>query len=61
MRAGAADVSFTAGLVPMVIDGIGLAGSDDHTARETADLAALPKLVKRAAIFLHRLSQSPKT
>jgi glutamate carboxypeptidase len=60
MRAGAADVSFTAGLVPMVIDGIGLAGNDDHTANETADLAALPRLIKRAALLIRRLGDAPK-
>ena len=37
-RAGAADVSFVAGEVPMVIDGVGLMGRDDHTVNETADL-----------------------
>ncbi|MGE3617518.1 MAG: M20/M25/M40 family metallo-hydrolase, partial [Gemmatimonadales bacterium] len=47
MRAGAADVSFTAGIVSMAIDGIGGAGADDHTAQETADLSELPKLIKR--------------
>ncbi|MBM4188059.1 MAG: M20 family metallopeptidase [Gemmatimonadetes bacterium] len=58
MRAGAADVSFTAGLVPMAIDGIGAAGANDHTADETADLAVFPTLITRAAIFLHRLGQT---
>jgi glutamate carboxypeptidase len=56
-RAGAADVSFVAHLVPMLIDGIGLSGRDDHTARETADLRMLPVQAKRAAVLLHRLSQ----
>jgi glutamate carboxypeptidase len=56
-RAGAADVSFVAGLVPMVIDGLGLSGHDDHTEKETADLRMLPVLTKRAAVLLHRLSQ----
>jgi glutamate carboxypeptidase len=55
-RAGAADVSFVASLVPMKIDGIGLSGSDDHTDKETADLRMLPVLTKRAALLLHRLS-----
>jgi glutamate carboxypeptidase len=55
-RVGAADVSFVAALVPMAIDGIGLAGRDDHTAQETADLASLPMQVKRAAVLLYRLS-----
>lgn len=55
-RAGAADVSFTAGLVPMAIDGVGLSGHDDHTVKETADLRQLPALTKRAALLLHRLT-----
>lgn len=58
-RAGAADVSFTASLVPMAIDGIGLSGHDDHTVKETADLRMLPVLTKRAAVLLYRLS-NPK-
>ena len=37
-RAGAADVSFVAGDVKMILDGVGLMGHDDHTANETADL-----------------------
>jgi len=57
-KAGAADVSFVAGLVPMALDGIGLAGRDDHTDKETADLRMLPALTKRAAILLYRLNQS---
>ena len=56
-RAGAADVSFVAGEVPSIIDGIGLMGHDDHTAGETADLATLPSQTKRAAITLYRLAQ----
>jgi glutamate carboxypeptidase len=57
LGAGAADVSFVAGLVPMVIDGIGLAGRDDHTDRETADLNKLPVLTRRAAVLIYRLSR----
>jgi glutamate carboxypeptidase len=56
-RAGAADVSFVAHLVPMLIDGIGLSGRDDHTPRETADLRMLPVQAKRAAVLLWRLTQ----
>ena len=37
-KAGAADVAFIAHIVPMVIDGIGLSGHDDHSDKETADL-----------------------
>ena len=58
-RAGAADVSFVARNVPMIIDGIGLSGHDDHTEKETADLRTLPSQTKRAAVVLYRLMQSP--
>lgn len=57
-RAGAADVSFVARPVPMIIDGIGLSGHDDHTEKETADLRKLPSQTKRAALVLYRLSQT---
>jgi glutamate carboxypeptidase len=56
-KAGAADVSFVAAIVPMALDGIGLAGADDHTAKETADLASFPMQVKRAAVVMWRLSR----
>jgi glutamate carboxypeptidase len=56
-RAGAADVSFVAGHVPMILDGIGLMGNGGHTAKETADLSTLPSQTKRAALLLYRLSR----
>lgn len=56
-RAGAADVSFVAGEVKMVLDGVGLMGRDDHTVNETADLQTLPSQTKRAAVFLLRLAK----
>jgi glutamate carboxypeptidase len=56
-RAGAADVSFIAGHVPMILDGVGLMGSGGHTVNETADLATLPSQTKRAALLLYRLSR----
>lgn len=59
-RAGAADVSFVAEHVPLLLDGIGLMGTDDHTPKETADLQTLPSQTKRAAVFLYRLSRSSK-
>jgi glutamate carboxypeptidase len=59
-RAGAADVAFVAGLVPMLIDGIGLSGHDDHSEKETADLRMLPVLTKRAAVLMYRLTRSPQ-
>jgi glutamate carboxypeptidase len=55
-KAGAADVAFVATRVPMALDGIGLAGRDDHTDKETADLRMLPALTRRAAILIYRLS-----
>ena len=58
-RAGAADVSFVADRVKMVLDGVGLMGRDDHTANETADLATLPSQTKRAALLLYRLNPVP--
>jgi glutamate carboxypeptidase len=57
-RAGAADVSFVAGEVPLILDGLGLMGRDDHTVDETADLDTLPSQTKRAAVFLLRLHRS---
>lgn len=56
-KAGAADVSFVAGEVPMVIDAVGMKGRDDHTTKETADLPALPVQTKRAAVLLLRLAR----
>jgi glutamate carboxypeptidase len=55
-RAGAADVSFVAGHVPMIIDAVGMKGRDDHSPSETADLRTLPMQTKRAAVLLLRLS-----
>ena len=52
---GAADVSFVASKVPMIIDGVGLSGHDDHTEKETADLRMLAPLTKRAALLIHRV------
>jgi glutamate carboxypeptidase len=56
-RAGAADVSFVAPHVKMILDGVGLMGQNDHTPQETADLTTLPSQTKRAAVFLLRLSR----
>ena len=58
MHAGAADVAFAAGKARMAIDGVGLCGVDDHTDRETADLATLPTQAERAALLLLRLSST---
>jgi glutamate carboxypeptidase len=55
-RAGAADVAFIANRVPMIIDGIGLSGWDDHSEKEMADLRRLASQSKRAALVILRLS-----
>lgn len=57
LKAGAADISFTAPYVDMAIDGLGLGGTNDHTVNETADLSTLPSQTKRAAILMYRLSK----
>lgn len=59
-KAGAADVSFVAPFVTAAIDGVGLAGWDDHTDKETANLKMLAPLTKRAALLLYRLHASDK-
>jgi glutamate carboxypeptidase len=59
-RAGAADVSFIAGEVPMIIDAAGMKGKDGHTVNETADLTALPRQAKRAAVLIARLAKGAK-
>ena len=57
-KAGAADASFVSGIVTMIIDGVGLAGHDDHSPQETADLRTLSVRAKRAALTLYRLSRN---
>ena len=59
-KAGAADISFTAGRVEMALDGIGLMGHDDHSEHETADLATLPSQTKRAAVLIYRLTHEQR-
>ncbi|MFI5209307.1 MAG: M20/M25/M40 family metallo-hydrolase [Gemmatimonadales bacterium] len=56
-RAGAADVSFIADLVPMIIDGLGMKGHGDHTVDEYADMTTFPMQIKRAAVVLSRLAE----
>lgn len=57
-RAGAADVSFVAGTIGTIIDGVGLMGKGDHTVGETADLTTLPSQTKRMALLLYRIQQA---
>lgn len=56
-RAGAADISFTEGIVGMALDGVGLMGTGGHTVRETADLRTLGMQAKRVAVTLARLAE----
>jgi len=56
--AGAADVSFTTGLVEQAIDGLGMSGSNGHTVDEMGLMSALPNQSKRAALLIYRLSQT---
>ena len=56
-RAGAADVSFVAGTVPMIVDGLGLKGHSDHTTDETADMRTLTMQIKRAAVLMNRIGR----
>jgi len=55
-NAGAADISFTAGLVDMALDGLGLMGRGGHTRDEAADISSLTKNTQKAAILIYRLS-----
>lgn len=55
-NAGAADISFTAGLVDMALDGLGLMGSGGHTKDEVADMTSLAKNTQKAAVLIYRLS-----
>jgi glutamate carboxypeptidase len=56
-RAGAADVSFVAELVPMAMDGLGPKGRGEHTEEEAIDLPTLAMQAKRAAVLLYRLGK----
>lgn len=56
LRAGAADVSFTASYVDMAIDALGMSGTDGHTVNELGYINQFPRQAKRAAILLYRLS-----
>jgi glutamate carboxypeptidase len=56
-KAGAADISFTAGYVDMAIDGMGLMGTGGHTKDEVADMSSFAKNIHKAAILIYRLSQ----
>jgi glutamate carboxypeptidase len=55
-RAGAADVSFIAAHVPMIIDAMGLKGDGGHTVDEIGLLDTVAIQAKRAAVLLARLA-----
>ncbi len=57
LRAGAADVSFTADYVDMAIDALGMSGAADHTVEEVGYLNQFPRQAKRAAVLLYRLNK----
>jgi len=59
-RAGAADVSFLAGRVPMIVDALGLKGSGGHTVNETARLRSMAWQAKRVAVTMSRLARTPR-
>ena len=54
--AGAADISFTAGLVDMALDGVGMESWGGHTVNETVNIKSLNLQAKRTAILLFRLT-----
>jgi glutamate carboxypeptidase len=58
LRAGAADVSFTADQVDMAIDGLGMGGTGAHTVKEIGDMNTLAQQAKRAAVLMLRLQTS---
>ena len=54
---GAGDVAFVSNLVPS-LDGIGMGGGENsHAKGESADLASMPMLIKRAAILIYRMTR----
>jgi len=56
MRRGAGDISFVAQYVDGLA-GVGAVGTGAHAPGETIDLSAMPRLTKRAALLMYRLSQ----
>jgi glutamate carboxypeptidase len=53
---GAGDVAFVSHLIPG-LDGIGASGAGAHAPGESVDLASLPKLTKKAALLIYRLTR----
>lgn len=56
-RRGAADTSFVAPYIAC-IDGLGLLGNGAHSLEEKVDLASIPKVTKRTAMLILRLSSN---
>jgi len=56
-KAGAADISFTAGYVDAALDGLGLMGTGGHTKDETADMSTFKQNIEKTALLIYRLSQ----
>lgn len=55
-RRGAADISFAAPFVD-ALAALGPYGSGSHSTDETIDLASMPKVMKRAALLIYRLTR----
>jgi glutamate carboxypeptidase len=53
---GAGDVAFVSPPLPG-LDGMGIRGNGAHAPSESADLASVPELVKRAAVMIYRLTR----
>ena len=53
---GAADISFAAPYADS-LDGLGVVGTGGHTVDEKVDLSSIPRMTKRAAVFIHRLTR----
>jgi len=53
---GAGDIAFVSHLIPG-LDGIGASGGGAHAPGESVDLGSLPKLTKKAAVLIYRLTR----
>jgi glutamate carboxypeptidase len=55
-KRGAGDISYVAAYVDC-LDGLGASGAGAHAPGETLDLKEFPILLKRAALFIYRLTR----
>ncbi|MBS1933311.1 MAG: M20 family peptidase, partial [Bacteroidetes bacterium] len=53
---GAGDISYIANYLNC-LDGLGSSGKGSHAPGETIDLSMYPKLIKRAALLIYRLTR----